>query len=137
MDKPKENDVFIIENKEGIELDNELNMLAKLEKKKLQMEDCVIKATQQFQNEVTKLEELTLIGCDIKDKTLKDLNFPKLVRLTINDCRITLDDISNLSANELQELDLRDNAIMKIEHDFRFNKMPKLRSLDLCIRQLT
>jgi hypothetical protein len=132
MEKPKENDTFVIENKEGIELDSELNMLVKLEKKKLKMEGCVIKATQQFQNEVTKLEELTLISCEIKDKALKDLNFPKLVKLTINDCKLTLDEIANLSAHELQELDLKTNSILKIEHDFRFNKMPKLRSLDLC-----
>lgn len=137
MEKTKENDLFVIEGKEDLELENELSLLTKLDRKKLRMEQCVIKASQQFQNEVTKLEELSLIECEIKDKVLKDLNFTKLVKLTINGCKLTLDEIANLSANELQELDLKDNSIMRIDHDFRFNKMPNLRVLDLCNQLLT
>ena len=137
MEDEKESDVFVIEGKEGLELDNELNELAKQDKKKLVMSYCTIKATQQFQNEVTKLEELTIIASDIKDKALKDLNFSALKKLTIQNCHLTLDEIANLTSRTLTHLDLSHNQIAGIESDFRFNLVSELEELNLCKSELT
>lgn len=123
---------LIIEGKQDSHLESEIGNLATSGNTKVRFKKCEITVSQQFQRELSRMEELEILDCIIKDRAMKDQHCPNLKRLTINDCNIQFEDISALKMDQLEYLNLQGNQMQGIEPAV-FENMKKLKILDLCM----